>query len=412
MIKKKCLIEAPVDTQSGYGKHSSDICKSLFTILDENEWNIEIIPIAWGNMPLGALDINKPDEKRIKDHYIKNNVIDYIPDLYINITLPLEFKQRGKYNIGITAGTETSIASAEFIECCNKMDLIIVPSKFTKYVLSESSWMKKDPATMVILDEIKLKKPIEILFEGLDTSVYYKTKDIEPSINKQMDKIKEDYCFLFTGTWLSGTLGNDRKDIGMLIHTFIKTFRDLDKQPALILKTTAGLHSVIESNRLLKKIDNIKKMFKGKIPPIYMLYGNLTDNEMNSLYNHPKIKSMITFTHGEGYGRPLLEFSVTGKPLVVTPWSGHVDFIPNGNAVMLRGGLEKIDKSAVWDKILIKESEWFRVDYNYASTKILDVFQNPGKYIEMGRKQANNTKKFTIELMKNELESIIKKYVK
>ena len=50
--------------------------------------------------------------------------------------------------------------------------------------------------------------------------------------------------------------------------------------------------------------------------------------EMNSIYNHSKVKAMVSLTKGEGFGRPLLEFSLSQKPLIVSGWSGHMDFLP------------------------------------------------------------------------------------
>jgi hypothetical protein len=119
---------------------------------------------------------------------------------------------------------------------------------------------------------------------------------------------------------------------------------------------------------------------------------------------------MISFTHGEGFGRPLLEFSVTGKPIFAPNWSGQIDFLPMGNAILLKGKLEKIDKSAVWDHILLENSEWFRVDYEYAKIKMDMFFNHPGQFIEIGRKQANNSENFTLEKMTERFGEIIKKY--
>ena len=56
---------------------------------------------------------------------------------------------------------------------------------------------------------------------------------------------------------------------------------------------------------------------------MYILHGEFTDSEMNSLYNHPKIKCMVSTTHGEGYGRPLQEATMTGLPVLASEveWS-------------------------------------------------------------------------------------------
>ena len=134
------------------------------------------------------------------------------------------------------------------------------------------------------------------------------------------------------------------------------------------------------------------------------------DEEMNSLYNHKKIKAMISFSHGEGFGRPLLEFSATGKIIMAPDWSGQKDFLSMGNAILLKGKLEKIHPSAAWDHILLKDSSWFRVDYEYASIKLEHIFNNYGQCEEMGRRQANSIKNFTLDKMTEKFEIILKKY--
>jgi glycosyltransferase involved in cell wall biosynthesis len=364
----------------------------------------------WGNTAWGALNKNKPDELQILTHFIKEPQVKQQPDLFIQITIPSEFQPIGKYSIGITAGTETSLASIEFVTGCDQMDLNIVPSQFTKQVLGSTRWTKKNTQTGQIEGELFCKKPIEVLFEGLNTEIYTKTTEINPVIKSLLDPIPEDFLFLTVGHWLKGDLGQDRKDIGNVIKVFYEVFKNRSKQPGLLLKL--GTNCEVDKDFTLKRIKEIKKLFnkKDNLPQVYLLNGNLLDDEMNSLYNHPKIKSMVSFTHGEGFGRPLLEFSVTGKPILVSDWSGQKDFLPNGNAILLKGKLEKIHPSAVWDTILIKESSWFRVDYEYAGVKMDYVYNNLGKCIEMGRKQTNNAKNFTLEKMTEKFENIIKNY--
>ena len=112
-------------------------------------------------------------------------------------------------------------------------------------------------------------------------------------------------------------MGEDRKDIGMLLRVFYNLFKDKKDAPALILKTSGASFSVIDRNETMKKIDTIKKTIKAKkLPNVYLIHGDLSDKEMNQLYNHPKVKAHVTFTHGEGFGRPLLEASFSGKPIL------------------------------------------------------------------------------------------------
>ena len=126
--------------------------------------------------------------------------------------------------------------------------------------------------------------------------------------------IEEDFAYLFVGHWLKGSLGQDRKDVGMMIKCFMEAFKDEEDKPALILKTSSATFSVKERENMRRKIEDITKGYENP-PSVYLLFGELTNQEMNELYNHPKVKSMVSITKGEGFGRPLLEFSMTGKPM-------------------------------------------------------------------------------------------------
>ena len=77
------------------------------------------------------------------------------------------------------------------------------------------------------------------------------------------------------------------------------------------------------------RINSIKSEFPEdwELPNVYLLHGDLLAEEMNYLYNHPKVKCFISLTHGEGYGRPLQEATMTGLPVIASNWSGHLDFL-------------------------------------------------------------------------------------
>ena len=168
--------------------------------------------------------------------------------------------------------------------------------------------------------ELKLEKPIEVLFEGSDENIY---KPIDNSSLDLVDDIKEDFAFLHVGMWGKGGYGEDRKDIAKLVKIFYESFANKKEQPALILKTNGATFSIIDREECLRKIKDIKSQFPSdwNLPNVYLLHGDLSKEEMNYLYNHPKVKSMVSFTHGEGFGRPLLEFSMIGKPSISSGWS-------------------------------------------------------------------------------------------
>ena len=108
---------------------------------------------------------------------------------------------------------------------------------------------------------------------------------------------------------------------------------------------------------------------------MYLLHGDLTEKEMASLYNHPKVKVHVSFTKGEGFGRPLLEASLSGKPVIAPGWSGHLDFLDPNDSILLGGHLNDVHDSAIWDKVIIKGSKWFDIDPNMAATAMVEFVE-------------------------------------
>ena len=403
--KPLLVLQAPLFSRSGYGDHSQDILRSIYEL---DRFDVKLVPTKWGSTPQNQVDGETEFGKRMLSEVI--TTLDRKPDVFIQISVANEFRPIGEYNIGITAGVETTLAPQEFIEGSNKMDLIIVPSEFTKEVLMKSSYNKIDSQTHLKVGELKVTKPIEVLFEGVDTTVFTNI----PRVSDVLHGIDTEFNFLMVGHWLQGNEGEDRKDVGSLIRTFCTVFKNSPKkkQPGLILKTSTAGFGIGDREAIVTKIKKITKEFGNKCPSIHLLFGDLTHEEMNELYTHPKVKAMVMFTKGEGYGRPLAEFATTGKPILVSKWSGHMDFLPEENTVYLDGVLTPVHSSAQ-NKFILKDSKWFSVNYSYASQKMFDVHRNYDTYLTQSNGLKTNIKKnFTLDKMTEKLGEIFDKYTK
>ena len=267
------------------------------------------------------------------------------------------------------------------------MNLILTTSEHSKQGFLNSTYEKRDKNTNQSLGTLRLEKPIEVLFEGVDLNLYTKTNDVNELVLNELNSIKEGFNFLFVGHWLKGDLGADRKDIGMLIKTFCEAFKNKlpQNKPGLILKTSHATFSIMDRDELMKKINMITAQYGKSAPSIYLLHGDLTDDQMNSLYNHPKVNAMISFTHGEGYGRPLLEFTLSEKPVIASNWSGHTDFLKH--ATLLPGDVAEVHPSAT-DNWILKGSKWFTVNYGYAISIMRDVVDNYKTYLNSAKRQS------------------------
>ena len=403
------LITGPVATRSGYGSHSRDLVRSLISM---DKFDIKINSLRWGNCPMNALNINNPTDKIILDKILTNNQLDRQPEIHIQISVPNEFTAVGKYNIGVTAGIENTAPKVEWIQGMNRMNMNIVPSTFVKKTFQSVVYEEINEQTKQKTGELKSNTPIEVLFEGIDTNIYKKTNKISDELKAEMNSIKERFVFLYTGHWLQGDLGQDRKDTGMLLKTFLETFKNKPKPPALVMKTSGATFSIIDRNDIKRKIEDIKATVTGTLPPVYFLHGDLTDEKMNEMYNHPKVKAHVSFTHGEGFGRPLLEASVSEKIVIAPDWSGHKDFLNKNNSVLLPGNMTDVHKSALPKEMLVDKAQWFTINYQYASQVLMDVFKKNRDYTMKAKRQAmHNRVNFTMKKMTTDFNRILDNYL-
>jgi glycosyltransferase involved in cell wall biosynthesis len=398
-MKPLCVVSCPIDTFSGYGARSRDFVKALIQLKKE-EWDIKIMPQRWGDCPWNFLSKEDP----LRNLFIQQ--LNSKPDIWFQITIPNEFTPIGKFNIGVTAGIETNVFPGNFIEGMNRMDLNLVSSNHSKQVASVTTFDKMDKDTHKKISTTKLEKPIEVLFEGLDLDKYFKN----PKKSNILNGIKEEFCFLFTGHWLNGNFGEDRKNVARLIRTFFESFNTpSNKKPALILKTNTVNYSLLDREHIIKMILRIKKQVSGNLPNVYLLHGEMTDEEMNQLNNDPKVKAFVSFTKGEGYGRPLAEAAITGKPVITSNWSGHVDFLKPDYNILIGGELKNVHESAA-NEWLLKESQWFEINSDIAGRAMKDLYKKYKKYWESSRKQTQYLKdNFSFDKMVEVLNGLLPK---
>lgn len=383
MKKPLFVISAPFDTYSGYGARSRDVIKS---IIKSNKYEVQLLSQKWGNTPWGFVGDHAEEWGFLQNFLLNPQQQNPQPDIWMQITVPNEFQPYGKYNIGMTAGMETTLVDGSWVEGINRMDINFVSSEHSKKAFMDSVFQKQNQGKVV--GEVKVQKPIEVLFEGVDINTYF--QDDRPCM-VDFD-IKESFAYLFVGHWMQGNLGEDRKNVGYLIKAFLETFKNTKNAPALILKTSGSGASHMDKKAILKRYYEIRKTVKGSLPNIYILHGEFTNEEMNSIYNHSKVKAMISLTKGEGFGRPLLEFSLSKKPIIASAWSGHMDFLHPEYNVFINGKLKNVDQSAVVPNMILPESKWFTPNHSEVGTALKDVYKNYKKYSDLGKRQAHYSK--------------------
>lgn len=411
--KPTCLIFAPAATRSGYGEMSRDI---ILHFIEYDKFDVRVISAPWGDTPMNALDVNNPKDKLILDRIVSSQITSQ-PEVFVHIGVPNEARPIGKFNILCTAGIETTVASAQWIEGCNKMDAIFTISEHSKAVFEASKFEIRSQQG-IAQGTLQLQKPVEVLHNCIDTTIFGKNAPQDAGMISTLDRIPENFGYLFVGHWLRGDLGEDRKNVGLLIKLFFETFKQVTDKPlpALILKTSSAGFSILDREEILSKIEKIKQSVtlegRQKLPNIYLLHGELTDTEMNTLYNHPKVKAHVSFTKGEGFGRPLLEASVSGKPVIASGWSGHLDFLDKDGAVLVGGELKNVHESAAWDNVIMKEASWFSPDPQQCLNALAAVFFDYNTFKNNAYSLASrNRKMFSYESIQKRTWELLDKYV-
>ena len=403
MSKPSIVVSCPIDTYSGYGARARDFVKAL---IDIDKYDVKILAQRWGETRWGYLEDHE-------DTVFTPRIISKLtqqPDIWVQISIPNEFQKVGKYNIGVTAGIETTLCDPSWIKGANNMDLILASTNHSVESFNRSKFDRKDERTGQITEKIELNTKVEVLFEGADITKYFPTK---PSVSltdieQTLDSIPESFCFLTTGHWMQGDFGEDRKNIGFTIKSFLETFKNKPNAPALIMKSHSVTTSIMDRERMLDKIDAVRKSVKGTLPNVYLIHGEVSDAGMNLLYNHPKVKAFVSLPKGEGFGRPFLEFSLVNKPIIASSWSGQTDFLDQEFVRYVKGDLKQVHKSAVVKNIILQESHWFTPDPIDVGKAYKEVFKDYKQWLTKAKRQGHKSRtQFSYEAMVETLKTIL-----
>jgi glycosyltransferase involved in cell wall biosynthesis len=385
-MKKRVIVRGPVLSQSGYGEHARMILRALRQ--REDLFETYIIPTGWGHTGWTS----DPSDFR---SWVDNRIALTQPllqqktafEISVQICIPNEFERMASINIGVTAGIETTKVSPEWLQKCNEMNRIIVPSQFAKQGFENTTYQGQDQFGNPIT--LKLLAPIEV--------IPYPVRDDIETIPDFADKLglwEDDFAYILVGQW------GPRKNMDNAIRWWLE--ENWEEDVVLVVKTSHRRNNIMDreftQNRLTALLHSIKQDPAKRKCSLKLLHGDMSEAEMKSLYVHPAIKCMVTATHGEGFGLPLFEFAQTGKPIVAPGWSGELDFLmyPNEKGELTKGFLPvdftlgRVQKEAVWDGVVQEDSSWcFPIEASYKQ-RVRQARTKYKKWLERSRVVAKN----------------------
>jgi len=355
---RNVLIRAPLLSISGYGVHSRQIYRWLKTYEDIN---VRTHIVNWGRT---SWLVNPDLHDGLVGDIMKSSTSEHKGfDLSIQVQLPNEWDPNlSRINVGVTAAVETDRCNPEWVECCNKMDAIIVPSNHTKNVLMNSG---------------NLNVPVYVIGES-----YF--DEIETPQLPELDiELNTDFNFLILGQMTGNNSENDRKNMFNTLKWLCEEFKD-DPDVGIIVKTNSGRGTKIDRKLTGNILRNVLKQIRpGPYPRIHFLHGNMSQSEIASLYRNKKVKALVSCTRGEGFGLPLLEASASGLPVIATNWSSHPEFLNLGKWLKLPYELKEIDESRIDNSIFMQGSMWAEVnefDFKKIERKFYNKPQKPQEW--------------------------------
>lgn len=386
-MKKKIIVKAPALSASGYGEQARFALRALRH--QEDFFDIFLINIPWGRTGHARLGMEEKawlNNLIEKTHvYAKQNNGRVHFDISLQITIPNEFEKMADVNIGYTAGIETTKAAHQWIEKCNMMDKIIVPSNHSKGVLEQTVYKAKHEGSEEAFD-FKLNTPVEVCAFPASEGTF-----VVPELN-----LETEWNFLSVAQW------GPRKNVEATVRNFLEEFKD-DEDVGLVLKLNVAKNSMMDKlatqNRLRQVVDQVKSKIGDFKCKLYLLHGSLSDEEIRGLYRHPKIKALVTTTHGEGFGLPMFDAAIAGLPIAAPAWSSYVDFLyaPKrdkktgkeknvAHFVKIDYELKPVQKEAVWDGVIVADSQWCWVKDFSVRESMRELRKNHGPHLSDSKK--------------------------
>ena len=367
-MKKKILLKGPLLTRSGYGEQTRFALRALRS--RSEAFDIYIQPLNWG---VTSWLVEDNEERRWIDQAIEKT-IGFIQqggqfDMSLQVTIPNEWEKLAPVNVGYTAGIEATRVTPQWLEKTKIMDKIITISQFSKTAFEQTNYQGTNENTG---EKVVLNNTTPIV------SVNYPVKTFANLPELELD-LKHEFNFLIVAQF------GIRKNLENTIKWFVQEFKD--DEIGLVVKTNLAKNCLMDREAVLERI----KLLTNSVPDakckVYLLHGDLTDEEIHSLYHHPKLKAMVCLPHGEGFGLPMFEAAYSGMPVVATGWSGQLDYLVDENQkeqfYNVSYDIQPIQDQAVWEGVLVKEAMWSYPRESSAKTQMRrcyeDVVDNRGQ---------------------------------
>lgn len=365
----KVCVRGPLLSISGYGNHTRQVYRWLKENTD-HQLKTQILP--WGITPW---HINPAAENGLIGSIMQESIAIETNerfDVSFQVQLPNEWDTNiARFNVGVTAAVETDICNPAWVQACNRMNLIVVPSTHTRDTLVKSG---------------NLTTPIVVIPESFPDAIL---DDSTPEF--EMPNVKTKFNFLIFGQITGTNAFSDRKNTFFALKWLMEEFNG-DPDVGIILKTNHGRNTSVDRKMVSNILKKVVRELNSSVP-VYLLHGAMNDSEIAGLYKSEKVKALVAPTRGEGYGLPLLEAAASGLPVIATNWSGHRDFLNYGKWIKLDYELQPVHATKIDNAIFVENSKWAEVNEKDFKRKLKKFRENSHKPKEWAAELSQTLKK-------------------
>lgn len=295
-------------------------------------------------------------------HLVMQVVPEYWPSLI----------EQDKVNIGYTTW-EADKLPRHWPELLNQVDQLLVPSEFNHKVFSQE-------------------------LPNLPTSIIPHIIDKPQSASSDaINAFREKYGVSETSTvFYSINTWSVRKDLEALIRAYIATFSQTEDVTLIIKTSEMGPRypNSIQRESVQTIYNDLISSFDPHPKIIFIAQDDMPATELDAI--HQIGDCYISLTRGEGWGMGAAEAASRKNPVLITGWSGVLDFLGDDYQGLIDYALlPAID--LMGRPSFDPSQKWALANPNDASSKMRHVYENLAKWKAMATEYSETLIRFNSE---------------
>jgi len=347
-------LRAPVRGFAGYTVVARNLLREIYTLFPET---VSLDELNW----FDSSSTNYFPEEFKMIIAAKSKQFKKSESSILNLNISCQFYPDYHYakNFGFSM-FETDSLMPDWVDGCNRMDQIFVPSQFNRLSFTKSG----------------VTVPVNVVPLGVDTAFF------SPN-NHAFSSFPQTFNFLSVAQFIP------RKGNDLIISAFLEVFGN-NPDVSLLLRWPYDPESSFGPVNFIKNIRNNLGIFGGNI----YLIPDIEEKQLNRLYNSAHV--LLAPFRGEGWGMPITEALACERPVIATNWGGLTEYLSSDESLLLDYQLRPIDltHNDFWLKKAAEDNHlWAEPNYEQLKQSLREIYD----YYPMYKLKAKKVRKKLVE---------------